>query len=123
MSAGAESAGGAPARLGPSHLQRPADPRPTTLTRRLDSVVVQYRHERGADLSGEVSAQAEALAELVARCGGQVLKAALPHLKLSPRKAALSPFKLSLYAEYKRDDVEFDPGADRCEGGVINHGC
>ena len=46
---------------------------PARAGRDVDDVAVQHRHERGADLAGEVSAEAEAFAELVARCGGQVL--------------------------------------------------
>ena len=41
--------------------------------RDVDDATVPHRHERGTGCTAEVRAQAEALAELVFRCGGQVL--------------------------------------------------
>ena len=46
---------------------------PARAGRDVDDAAVGHRHERHAVLAAEVCAQAEALAGLVARCGGQVL--------------------------------------------------
>ena len=46
---------------------------PARVGRDVHDAAVQDRHERGAGLAGEVRAQAESLAGLVSRCGGQVL--------------------------------------------------
>ena len=46
---------------------------PARAGRDVDDAAVGHRHERHAVLAAEVRAQAEALAGLVARCGGQVL--------------------------------------------------